>query len=66
MVFELNPTLNRADCGVRALFTKFDHLSYQSKSFYPRIKLKNPGIRILQNSSHTILTELKLPVGVWI
>lgn len=56
MVFELNPALNRADCGVRTLFTKFDHLSHQSRSFYPRIKPKNPGTRIL----HTYIQYIRI------
>jgi len=38
--FELPKILTLSDCVIRAMFTKFDHLSVHCSSFLPRIKQK--------------------------
>jgi cancer susceptibility candidate protein 1 len=40
LFFELPKILTLSDCVIRALFTKFDHYSPHSASFYPQIKKK--------------------------
>jgi len=38
--FELPKVLTLTDCVIRAMFTKFDHLSVHCSSYLPQVKLK--------------------------
>ena len=38
--FDIPRILTLSDCAFRILFTKYDHFSAKSKSFYPRKKKK--------------------------